>query len=1081
MSLMSDLSSLDLGAVVNARASISVAVDSPQLKALLEGKGLLDIVLGDLGTTVDQLDDIARDPTALVKPIADALGKLGGAFEIGDLPLAEYASTVEQGVTIVTALLKMIGGDPANIGKVFGVSLGDLMGSAGKSFDNFRNVGPDGLVQMNDLFKAVDSVPHDAAGFATLALEALSPFPRADLARLHDDAGALGGKLATLALPAGRTQGLVAAFDAVAAAPDAAALQRALAALDQVRGQTVENIASDVGDLLARTGALGIEAVLGRIAATGGAFRSTEEGLLGVFDLLRQNLAGIRGELDGFEPKSITDAFALFSAKLQQIIDDLIIAPIEEVAGRMEVWARELLAHLPLRALRAELGQFIHRAADAVADAGIDRYAGTIREQLGKIKDQLQSLDIAGKIKDALGQVEAVMAQTLDAISSALDAIKAAIDGVADAAKPIVEKVVDLLSQFRQLMEGIKATLAGVSIQAATDQVVGAVRELRQKAEDMFQSVNLPEPARPLVDQLIKQLEGIDIRGALLGPVKKALEDFDILKELKVEQALTEARKVIGNLIPSDLAKTLEAEVGKALEIFQSFDVTKLTGQITAFFDDLARTVEGVATGPLIDVLRTPFKLVLAALDKIHPRNLLAPVIELYDHAMAGITFPGAEVSARQFGQLIGAPAAAAASNVSGGRMGGPAPATAPGGPTAPAVAAVQSEVARFKDLRPGDFVRFLGYVPRKLREALDGLDAGAAGELVRAVDARIGGLARALRAIADQVAELPRRLEGDLGDLLAPVGEAQARAQLAVRFRFQAGGGGGGGVGSRLVLAQAGPGPLAEALDDRLSTHRASLAEIAVAGRGNLAVELGRVAALLESSPLGQIGGDLDRFLAALDPEPIAAEIDAICGAMLRKVPAIIAEAGDEMQTFLDDLRGKIVHMNPLAQAQRFLRVFDVLKEEINVLNPASLVDDLAVIHAALVEAVSAYDPAAFSAEIAAIFGVIGDAIRALDPSAWLKPEDFAQLTATVARVADLVPTQALASAGTVLAEASATLQAIDIDGLLEEVRAIPERITGEVEDAAGEIADEVLAFLESLKFVAGEASVSVSVGGGS
>src|SRR3712207_7755555 len=43
--------------------------------------------------------------------------------------------------------------------------------------------------------------------------------------------------------------------------------------------------------------------------------------------------------------------------------------------------------------------------------------------------------------------------------------------------------------------------------------------------------------------------------------------------------------------------------------------------------------------------------------------------------------------------------------------------------------------------------------------------------------------------------------------------------------------------------------------------------------------------------SSLARVSTDLDTFLAALDPEPIAAELDALIGAVLRKAPAILTQ----------------------------------------------------------------------------------------------------------------------------------------------------------------------------------------------
>jgi hypothetical protein len=165
-------------------------------------------------------------------------------------------------------------------------------------------------------------------------------------------------------------------------------------------------------------------------------------------------------------------------------------------------------------------------------------------------------------------------------------------------------------------------------------------------------------------------------------------------------------------------------------------------------------------------------------------------------------------------------------------------------------------------------------------------------------------------------------------------------------------------------------------------------------------------------------------------------------------------------------------------------LRVFDVLRDELAVLDPQTLVDELGTIFDAIVAGIAAYDPAAFAKEIGDVFAVIGQSIRALDPHAWLAPADLAFLTTQVERVEGLLPTAALASVGTSLQAAGEILAKVNVADLVGDVEGIRDRVTGEIEDAIGEIADEIAAFLHSLKYVAGAGGggggASVSVGSG-
>ncbi|WP_437569789.1 hypothetical protein [Sorangium sp. So ce542] len=1100
MGLIDDLNSLDLGAVINARASITVAVESPQLRALVEGKGVVEVILGDLGEGLGELQNIAADPTALVKPIAGALEGIGPLLDTKDLPLSEYLEAVRAGVEIIAALLRMLGGDPSNLGKAFGFQLGDLLGRAGAALDSLiPTANADVVGGLRAMFASGDSVPVEPGAFAALAAEALIPLPRADLMKIRTEATALLGGARAIDLPPDRAHGLVVALDAVAAAPDAAALSRALAGLEQARAHAVESIAADVASVASRLGALRAGDALRRIGEVGAGLRSAQEGVLELFGVLRTTVAEARVQVEGIETQPIRDAIALIVAKIEEIVATAIIQPIEALAARAEAWARGLLAHLPLRELRSRLARFLHEVADKVGELGIDRFAGDIRAQLVRVQGAIGAADIPSKIRAALQQIEPVIRAALDAISAALDAIKVALDAIAGVAQPIAEKAVALLQQFRGIIDEIKASIEGLSIQGATEQVVDLVRQLRAKAEEMFQSVHLPDAAKPLVDQLVAELEGIDVGARILAPVKEQLAGFDVLEQLHVNEALGEARRVLGNLIPSDLGKTIEAEVGKALEVFQAFDVAKLQGALAGFLDEIAKKVEGFGTGMLVELLRAPFKLVLEALDQLHPRKLLAPVITAYDGALGGLTLPDNATLLRQLGTMLGGAAKAGGATATGGRVGGPAEESAgsagggaaagDGGAGAPPAGGAGSALASavelpdFASLRPGDFVRFLGYLPRKLREKLESLEAGAARELVRAVDALSGGLARDLRSVADELAAVERRLDDGLAGALAPLAEARGRTQLALEARFSAG----GGVdleGAIAAIALVGPGPMHDAIADRIGDSRLALRDAAEVGVGALGFELHRIADLLDSLALSRVGGDLDALLAALDPEPLAVEIDRLCLAMIRKLPQIVDEVGADAERLMDLLKGTLAHMNPAVQAQRLLRVFDVLREELAILSPATLADELAVVHEALVQAVSAYDPAAFAGEIGGMFAAIGASIRAVDPAQWLRPEDLAFLTETTDRVSGLIPTEALAGAGAALTEAGKTLEAIDIDGLLDDVEGMRDRIMGELERAIDEIAAEISALLASIKYAGsgGSASAegSISIGGG-
>ena len=163
---------------------------------------------------------------------------------------------------------------------------------------------------------------------------------------------------------------------------------------------------------------------------------------------------------------------------------------------------------------------------------------------------------------------------------------------------------------------------------------------------------------------------------------------------------------------------------------------------------------------------------------------------------------------------------------------------------------------------------------------------------MVATIDRFTGGLARDLRRVTTEFAAIEGRLDDGLDAMLLPLAAAQSNAQLAVRARF-------GGTsfnvdGAMRVTADAGPGSLRVAVANSVVEARDTARGLAVSAGGGLGVQLEQAADLLEGSSIGRVAGDLDAFLAALDPEPIAAELDALVLAVLAKIPATLAAVGD-------------------------------------------------------------------------------------------------------------------------------------------------------------------------------------------
>jgi hypothetical protein len=254
----------------------------------------------------------------------------------------------------------------------------------------------------------------------------------------------------------------------------------------------------------------------------------------------------------------------------------------------------------------------------------------------------------------------------------------------------------------------------------------------------------------------------------------------------------------------------------------------------------------------------------------------------------------------------------------------------------------------------------------------------------------------------------------------------------------------------------------------------RAASAQLAGGSGSALGPAIERTAQALEASPLAHLAGDLDALLAALDPEPIALEVDALVDRMVALTPQLVAELLPDLRAFVQRMQALINHYNPGAQARKFLQVLEVVREELEVLDPRRLAAELAELHAALRATVAAYDPRVFAEELAAVTRAMANQLRALDPATLLG--DLTFLQATVDRVAQADPTLRLAAVGSALTEVGQRLAAVDVGALTTSVNGLGPRLVDSFESLIEAVRNEIVALLQSLRFAMNSASGSVS-----
>lgn len=1097
MAIIDDLKNIDVSAVVDARTAIKAAINSPALTKVLEG-GAAKSALGELGSLIEGVQ--TGDPAALIRPLADGLGGLHAHFDLASLPVGRYASSIADGLEIVATVTAGLDGDISKLGAGLGVSLDSVLqqahGGAGTMIASTFQAG--GLFW--NLMAEVDrGMPGGADAMVDLLLRGLLPLPSGSLGDLRTRITGLHAQAGAIVLPSKRTDGLVTAFakvEAAAAAKDAAALNQALRFLEQVRLSTIGTLRDDLMAINTQVRKLDLSSVVAPLARADKELRGLAEGLLDQITRWRDMLAVMRKGIETLDPAVVTKYIDECVSDAEQFIRDTILAFIDEQVRRVVEWFRSLFRHIPIASIRAELTAFLHRIAKAINDADIGRFARDAHALLDTLRDTVAPDAIKAEIQKALAAVGQAIDSALDEVIGKLDVVKDAVEAVAEEAGVVIGRIVPALAGFNEAVLEIKAGAGEVGIEQAGQKVIEQLEILREAAEKLLTQAPLPDALKDEVANVVDFVRGIDLDAAF-QPVRDAASQLALPDDLAaaVDHGLAEAATVIDNLIPSRLAADIEADLHEALDRIASFNPAALLPDMKGFLDQAASAVEKLSPPPdLAAELHAPFQKLLDLIDAAHPATLLAPAIQAFDKALASLPLPsaGSDVAgpALNFVTSLGERAADALMAPLQGLVGGAqaAPAGSPAGSsgttgatpsggggtgTAKGAGAASPGAVPPPDLRPGDIIRLLGYIPGQLRAQLLKLEKGTAGQVMARIDGLTAGLARDLRATARAVAEVDARVHAEFGAMLDGLGHHQVRAQLAVRANFTA-----GQIDVQATmgaLALAGPGELRHALGAAVRSTRDATYQAAATLSRTVGAQLLRTADALDGCMLSRFAGDLDALLAALDPEPIAAEVDALFLAALTKAPQLVAAIGDAVKSAVARARALFNAFNPGVLAQKFFVVLDVLREQLDLFSPRRLAAELGEIHSALRGTIAAFDPGAFIEDLDATVKAIAASLRALDPATLVG--DITFLHDAVAKIEAAVPTAALAEVGADLDALGEQLAHVDLEGLLEAVRTLGPELVEEAEKAAAALKQEVIALLESLQYANSSASASASV----
>ncbi|WP_134681117.1 hypothetical protein [Paracoccus ravus] len=1082
MSLLDDLNAIDFSAVTDAKGLVGLALQSEDLQALLRD-GPATAVLGDLGTAFKATQGDLGDPGVFVAPLLDALGGIAGSIRFDSADINRAVDVVGEGAQILSSALAGLGGDLSQL-KVGGVqTLADRFSAAAGGANDFAQKAVGAIGRHRALLDLADNgLPRDPAALAGVALDILLPFPGRILDGALTEIRSLNAGLSGLDLPQSRFSGVIATLGQIrgaAEAGDLAALRAALDRLSGLRASTIAGVGADIRLAGQQLVGLGIGSGLPAVSGILGDLKLPDLSVIDELAEWRARIETASGQIGLFDLDAIRAAVDQLFDLAETALADRFEAAIDAQVLKLEDWLRMLLAHLPIAELRGQITAALHEASARIEGAGIDAIAIGMRDRIGQISDLLGSLDLQAVVQSAAQALADALAEALDQVEAALSTITTQIEAVADEVKSVLERAMAGLTAFGDAIASVTELIAAIDISAAAQAVIDTLAKLRETAEKLLGAAPLPDALRDEVGKFTAEVAAIDVEALVRQPLAAAIEQLRIPDDIgdTIRDGLDQIGEIVANLIPENIAAELQGELDG---LFAALDGLDLSGVLSGIGDEIGRLADLLEAVDLISAMapaQEAFDGAVALLNRLKPGLLLAPVIRAYDAAVAQVPLPDPQTVAERAGETVaafGEPVANAATAPARALAG--APDQAPPPATTPLAAADPLP----DGVRPGDIIRLVGYLPGKLKEAISDLEDGPAGQVMAGIDAKCRGLAAEIRSFQARIAALEAHLDLSCGAMLSAVNIAATEARIALHgseaLRGEPG-------DLRLSLEVVGAFDLARlrhALAQDLAFFESQAQRVRRSVAGPVMAEADQVAALLESSPLARIGGDLGALLAAIDPEPIADALDAMLARTLAAMAEIAGDVEADLARYEARLTALIARFNPGAQAQKFLHALNVLKEQFDLINPRRLANELDEVHRSILRIFAAYAPEAFARELDQLIKQAAAALRGLDPSA-LTP-DFAPVEAQVARVPGLLPIAALQGVGSQLDALSAELARLDMDALLDSVNSLTPQIVEAVDLAAQGIKAEILALLGAIQYAQSHAGAggSVSVSGG-
>lgn len=1090
MSGLADLLSID---VSKLEGLLNSAGGAHGASAGLAATNPLDM-LGEAGTLIQGIENLASHPANLPGTLTQAFGQLSELVPIPDTGvIGEIVGVFKALMDKLQPLKDLAGLDPsAMMNKAMqgaGGLDGIVQGVVGQVADGILSDIPPALqvplAAVRDLAGGVPQTPEALASFFArfllgLDLDVLKG-PSDVLDELHRNAGACGGDLdAVAARLTALTQKIDQAADSLAgASPDLSAIRTSLQGLrsefDALTGTVLpaalDRLAGDLSAIDPAAAASRLDAALAPL------IERVPIPPKGIGDFFLPPLRALADGIDTLTAQALADFFTEIEQQIHDLFADSDVGVLRDNIGDLLSGVIAFLNNLPLTGLRHKLTQALLGIEGNIAHLADFSPVQEIGQQVQKIADAIDHIDLSA-ITDKVTELKNQLQHVADGFP--INDIKTELGSLLGAANAAVADLPPLLDDLKTQIDALAGEVTHIDLSQAAQQSVGLLHDVRGHVKDALGSGDIPDALKAPIGLLAGEVRKIDITASVDQPLDDLVAKIDVTAVLApVQKGVDDAKAALQKLSPAAVTKALDKPFDEMVAALETISPAALIGKLSEGFQKAATQIDQLNPRTLVQPLQDEFDKLLAELrHAADPAPLLAPLsaayhelLSLLDEANPAHLLGKAMIEVSQLPGSIGGAASAAMTQ----KLGSASPLTG-------------NLAGAFKF---GDILRPLVQLIAEARAVVHGAVEGVVADGLASVSQPLALLAQATSGAGGHVSELDAIIARRRG-IVDPTADGgplpELRAALERLARIEA------------MMSSAGRSSAelnAAVVSIQLDTH----VTISFPGREKLAQATdGLIGGLLTPSVgrgLHALGNSLSSFIPsalalpdteaavlarldavfdAVDPKPVADELDTIGDKIMGKLQSFAAAIAQALVRLWNAVFDSLLPITPQGMLDVIDQVFTAIRNQLSVLDPAQLAAELGGVLDAVVGALEAYSPAAFASTLGSVFEALKAKLQALNPATLLG--DLNPLQGVIDQFKTLKPSVVLAplaAQAQAVDDALAHLLDLDLAGIITAAIA---NLKAQIESVIQQIEAELDGLLGDLEAAGGGGGASASIG---